>query len=74
MEMSYYYIVGIKDEYRDRLSLTTINKEFCGKLIHRTFKSLWFKLNGSNAYVVIPEQWIEYLAPSKVLWRNITND
>lgn len=27
-----------------------------------------FKLNGSGALVIIPFDWIEYMAPSKVYW------
>lgn len=63
-----YYIVGIKDKYKDRLSCTTINKEFCGKFNHQAYGVAWFELNGSGAYVAVPDEWIEYIAPSKVLW------
>lgn len=63
-----YYIVSLKDEYRNKLNLTTINKEFCAKFNHQAFGVIWFELNGSGAYVVVPDKWIEWMAPSKVLW------
>lgn len=63
-----YYIVGIKSERIPNLESTTINKSFCGKIIKATKESTFFELNGSGAKVIIPTDWIEYLAPSKVLW------
>ena len=67
MKKDIYYIVGVKDKYRYRFSCTTINKEFCCKFNHQSHGTVWFELNGSGAYVAIPEEWIEYCAPSKVL-------
>lgn len=64
----YYYIVRIKEEYRNKLKLTTINKEFCGKFIRQAHGNLYFKLNHSDALVIIPEKWIEFCAPSEMLW------
>jgi hypothetical protein len=68
MKKDIYYIIGIKAEYQSRLNLTTIGKEFCGKFNHQAYGIVWFELNGSNAWVAIPEAWIEYIAPSKELW------
>lgn len=65
-----YYIVGIRSDYRHNLNLTTINKEFCGKFIHQSHGNLYFELNGSRALVIVPEEWISYCAPSKVLWEH----
>lgn len=62
-----YYIVCLKDEYVGELKLTTIRKRFCGKFIHQSHGNLYFELNGSSALVVVPEKWIEYVAPSKVM-------
>lgn len=70
MKKDIYYIVYIKDEYIDRLHLTTIAKRFCGKFIHQSYGNLYFELNFSEALVVVPEEWIECLAPSKALWSN----
>ena len=64
-----YYIVGIKDKKISNLKCTTINKEFCGKIIKTTKNKTFFELNGSRANVIIPTSWIEYLAHSKTLWR-----
>mgnify|MGYP003309026437 CR=1 FL=1 len=41
----YYYIVRIKEEYRNELKLTTINKEFCGRFIHQSYGNMYFELN-----------------------------
>ena len=62
-----YYIVGIKNDCRHNLKLTTINKEFCGKFIHQSHGNLYFELNGSRALVIVPEEWVSYCAPSKAL-------
>ena len=68
-----YYIVKIKDEYLPNLELTTISSGyFCGKL-HMTGSNYVFKLNGSGAIVEIPRYYIEFVAPSKVLWKNLYN-
>ena len=63
-----YYIVGLKDDCRYNLRLTTINEKFCGRLIHQSYGNLYFELNGSKALVIVPEEWIAYCAPSSVLW------
>ena len=64
-----YYIVTVKDEFKDKLSLTTIKKMFCGKFIRQSYGNLYFRLNGSGALVIVPEEWIELCAPAKILWR-----
>lgn len=63
-----YYIVYLKDIYRNQLELTTIGKRFCAKYHHEAWGIVWFELNGSGAYVAIPEAWIECIAPSRELW------
>ena len=65
-----YYIVSIKDRYIYELHLTTITKEFCGRIENQTSTSIHFRLNGSNALVIIPYSWIEWMAPSKELWES----
>lgn len=59
------YIVALKDCYKKYLELTTINKIFCGKYIKSEYGNVYFELNGIKAVVIIPEEWIEYMAPSK---------
>lgn len=68
MTKDIYYIISLKDKYKNRLNLTTINKEFCGKFNHQAYGIIWFELNGSGAWVAIPDEWIEWIAPSKALW------
>lgn len=64
-----YYIVNIKDRYICELNLTTIIKEFCGRIENQTNTSIYFRLNGSDALVIIPHSWIEWMAPAKKLWQ-----
>ena len=59
------YIVTLKDEYRKYLELTTVDKMFCGRYIKSEYQKVYFELNGSKAVVIIPEEWIEFMAPSK---------
>lgn len=68
MKNDIYYIVSLKDGYRNKLNLTTVGKEFCAKFNHQAYGIVWFELNGSGAWVAVPDQWIEWIAPSKVLW------
>ena len=63
-----YYIVRLKEKYRQELCLTTITKDFCGKIVNQTAGNIYFELNGSDALVIVPHNWIEWLAPSKKLW------
>lgn len=63
-----YYIVKVKDVTDDMFCKTTVNKMFCGKLVNQNDGKFYFELNGSNALVIIPHGWIEWMAPSKVLW------
>mgnify|MGYP003403652815 CR=1 FL=1 len=64
-----YYIVKIKEDVVDSLFYqTTIRHKFCGKLVNRNYGNFYFELNGSDALVIIPHSWIEWMAPSKKLW------
>lgn len=67
-EPEIYYIVSIKDRYIYELHLTTITKEFCGRIESQSSTSIHFRLNGSDALVIIPYSWIEWMAPAKELW------
>lgn len=62
-----YYIVSIKERYICELHLTTITKEFCGRIKNQTNTSIYFRLNGSDALVIISHNWIEWMAPAKKL-------
>lgn len=70
-EPEIYYIVSIKERYIYDLHLTTIIKEFCGRIENQTSTSIYFRLNGSDALVIIPHNWIEWMAPAKELWQAI---
>ncbi len=68
-EPEIYYIVNIKDRYIYELHLTTITREFCGRIENQTSTSIYFRLNGSDALVIIPHNWIKWMAPAKKLWQ-----
>lgn len=67
----YYYLVKL-DMYKveDALWYKTTCETgfFCGKLVNHTGSNFYFELNCSNALVIIPHNWIKWMAPSRVLW------
>jgi hypothetical protein len=60
------YIVCLKDDFF--MPMTTINRQFCGKLENITDSRFYFRLNGSNAIVIVPHSEIDWMAPSKEFW------
>ena len=64
-----YYIVKVRENIPDALFYkTTVFHKFCGKLVNQTGSNFYFELNGSNALVIIPHSWVEWMAPSTILW------
>lgn len=61
------YIVRLKDNFY--MDSTTINREFAGRIDKITNDSIWFKLNGSQALVIVPHTGISWMAPAKMLWK-----
>lgn len=63
------YIVKIKERYLEKLSKTTLkNGRFAGILL-KSGENMAFELNGSSkAIIIIPYNWIEYMAPSLLNW------
>ena len=67
------YIVKLKDDVLKKLSATTLYKgKFAGKIV-KTGSNMLFELNGSKANIIIPYDWIDYMAPSKFFWENNLN-
>lgn len=61
------YIVVIKDKYINEINNTTLeNGKFCGYVENFYNGSFFFTLNGIEMTVIIPWNWIEFMAPSKV--------
>lgn len=60
------YIVSLKDDFQ--MYKTTIRRQFCGTLENISSTSLFFRLNGSDALVIVPHNKIEWMAPSKEFW------
>ena len=61
------YIVKVKPEFQINFKGTTINYEFAGEILAQIRDAYVFKLNGAyGALVIIPLDWIECMAPSKV--------
>lgn len=66
-----YYLVALKDNIADAsFYKTTVSRMFCGKLVNNNGANFYFELNGSDALVIIPHSWIEWMAPSKILWEH----
>ena len=66
-----YYIVKLDDSRMmidDMFYKTTAYPRFCGRLVNQCNGNFYFELNGSDALVIIPHRWIEWMAPSKKLW------
>ena len=69
-----YYIVKVNKDKVDSCELgymfykTTCSNIFCGRLVNQNNRNFYFELNDSNALVIIPHSWIEWMAPSKNLW------
>ena len=63
-----YYIVTLNGWGQDKLRGTTVAYQFCAKVIQHSPKMI-FELNSpTKALVIIPFNWIESMAPSKVHW------
>lgn len=69
-----YYIVKIDRNKVDGNELgymfykTTCSNLFCGRLVNENSGRFYFELNNNDALVIIPHSWIEWMAPSKILW------
>ena len=69
-----HYIVKINKDKIDSSELgymfykTTCPNIFCGQLVNQNNENFYFELNNSNALVIIPHSWIEWMAPSKIIW------
>ena len=69
-----YYIVKIDRNKVDSNELgymfykTTCSNLFCGRLVNENNGRFYFELNNNDALVIIPHSWIEWMAPSKILW------
>ena len=63
------YIVRVKPEFQINFKDTTVNHKFAGKILAQIRDAYVFELNGSSkAMVIIPFDWIECMAPSKIHW------
>lgn len=63
------YIVRVKPEFQINFKDTTINHKFAGKILAQIRDAYVFELNSlTKAMVIIPFDWIECMAPSKIHW------
>ena len=61
------YIVRVKSEFQINFKDTTINHKFAGKILAQIRDAYVFELNSpTKAIVIIPFDWIECMAPSKI--------
>lgn len=69
-----HYIVKVNKDEIDSSELgymfyeTTCLNIFCGRLVNQNGRNFYFELNNSDALVIIPHSWIEWMAPSKIIW------
>lgn len=59
------YLVNIKPEHKDKFKDTLIHSKFCGELVNQTNDMFYFELYKGRAIVIIPHNWIEFMAPIK---------
>jgi len=59
------YLVKIKDKYAHELYKTKITTDFCGTIINQTASNLYFELKDTKELVIIPYEYILWLAPGK---------
>ena len=64
-----YYIVELNNRADWELrGLTTIAPRFCGKLVNHNGAKFYFELESHpGSVVIIPHEWIEWMAPSRRL-------
>lgn len=65
-----YYLVVLKDDICNKEPLfekTTIKTKLCGKILFIKNERIGFELNGSKGTVIIPIDWIKWMAPSAIL-------
>lgn len=60
------YIVKLKEDFY--MPKTTIKRKFCGSIENIANSSIYFKIHGCNALVIIPHNKIEWMAPSAILF------
>lgn len=46
---------------------TTCSNIFYGKLVNNSGSNFYFELKDSNDLVIVPHNWIKWMAPSKLL-------
>ena len=71
-----YYIVELNGKaYGELQNLTTIFPRFAGKLVNNNNGNFYFELNGHpNSVIIIPHNWIKWMAPSKKLNERMAED
>lgn len=75
-ENDLYYIIELNERIdRELQNLATIFPRFAGKLVNNNNGNFYFELNGHpNSVVIIPHNWIKWMAPSKRLNKRMTVD
>ena len=75
-ENDLYYIVKLNERIDSELqNLTTIFPRFTGKLVNNNNGNFYFELNGHpNSVIIIPHNWIKWMAPSKKLNKRTAED
>lgn len=60
-----YYTVKLRQDIEENILFTetTCSNGFSGKLVNQNGRNFYFELNGSDAIVIIPHAWIDWMVP-----------
>lgn len=59
------YFVKLKDKYVQELCKTKVANRFCGTIVNQTVRNIYFELKDTKELVIIPYEYILWLAPVK---------
>lgn len=59
------YFVKLKERYIQELCKTKVANRFCGTIVNQTVSNIYFELKDTKELVIIPYEYILWLAPVK---------
>lgn len=59
------YFVKLKDKYVQELCKTKVANRFCGVIVNQTMSNIYFELKNTKELVIIPYEYVLWLAPVK---------
>ena len=55
----------LKDKYVQELCKTKVANRFCGTIVNKTVSNIYFELKNTKELVIIPYEYVLWLAPVK---------